>query len=112
MYADFEYYKNDFYGSFIADKELFNGLCVKAAAYIDKITYNRICKDEVTADVKNAVCAVCEVFAQDYGRGGIKSESCDGYSVTYEDDKALYGKLRAAAMLYLPQNLTYAGCDV
>lgn len=110
MYADFEYYKNNFFGRVIENEPLFNGLCAKAAAYIDKITYNRIC--EVTADVKNAVCAVCEVFAQDYGRGGIKSESCDGYSVTYEDDKVFYGKLRAAAMLYLPQNLTYAGCDL
>lgn len=112
MYADFEYYKNNFFGRVIADEMLFNSLCIKAVAYINRITYNRICSDDITDDIKNAVCAVCEVFAEVDGRGGIKSESNDGYSVTYEDDKALYGRLRVAAMLYLPQNLMYAGCDV
>ena len=110
MYVDFEYYQNDFHGRTITDSVVFESIEIKAAAYINKITYSRINKQNLTDEVKNAVCAVCEIWAEFEGHDGIRSENNDGYSVTYEDNDVRYAKMRAAAMLYLPYRLIYSGC--
>ena len=74
MYADYAYYKDSFGGDLTAEE--FNRYARKA---------------EVTEQVKNAVCAAAEAVAEIRGGvanipQGIKSESTDGYSVTYNND--------------------------
>ena len=104
-YVDYGYYKYRFGGMAISFPEAFIGASLKAEAYINKITFGRI--TEVTDDIKNAVCAVCEVYAAYDGREGIAGENNDGYSVTYKDDRER--QLYEAARTFLPSELLYRG---
>ena len=105
-YISYAYYKDDYLGTFISSPEEFSNVSLRAEAYIDKITYGNI--SVVNEDVKNAVCAVCDVISRFDKQIGIKSESVDGYSVTLDNSqssKALFD----AASLFLPPYLLYRG---
>ena len=109
-YVDFDYYKNTFCGRQIASEEEFNSLEVRARAYVDKITFGRARAD--MDEVKNAVCACCEVY-QTYGQHeGISSEDNDGYRVTYlSNSRLMANRLYRSAQLYLSEELMYRGYD-
>nr|DAH37250.1 MAG TPA: Head Tail Connector Protein [Caudoviricetes sp.] len=114
QYVDFLYYKEVFKGTVIPSETVFNGLEIKAQAYVDKITFGRI-TDEIagTEAVKNAICAACETQFQYSGHEGVASESNDGYSVSYSgDEKAAERAMYSAAKLFLPSELLYQGVDM
>lgn len=76
-YVDYDYYKNEFYGTAIADVD-FPGLAVRASAMVDHCTGGRArsaSKDGLTA-VKNATCALAEVM-QDENRLNMSTFSTD-----------------------------------
>lgn len=111
-YADFEYYKNEFCGAAITEKEQFDALEVRAQAYVDKLTYGRAKAHTQDESVKNAVCACCEVYAQYSGHEGISSEDNDGYRVTYTSNARREGThLYNSAAMYLPTGLLYRGWE-
>lgn len=89
MYADYAYYKDSFGGALTAEE--FNRYARKAERFLNYVVMGKI--SEVTEPVKNAVCAAAEAVAE-IREGvanipqGIKSESTDGYSVTYKDYNA------------------------
>lgn len=67
-YVDYDYYKNEFYGTSIAESD-FPGLAVQASAMVDYYTSGQArtaTGDNLTA-VKNATCALAEVV-QDENR--------------------------------------------
>ena len=113
VYADYVYYAEVFRGAAIPSAALFDSLSVKATAYIRKITFGRSDKafEDMENDIKNAMCAVCEIYYNTMGSEGIKSESNDGYSVTYADTATNETSLLNAAKLYLPCELLYRGFD-
>lgn len=86
-YADYAYYKDSFGGTLAAEE--FNRYARKAERFLNYVIMGEI--SEVTEQVKNAVCAAAEAVAE-IREGvanipqGIKSESTDGYSVTYNND--------------------------
>lgn len=108
MYTDYSYYKNDF-GSQKAEEADFNRLLSLAEKYIDKITFNRI--KEADDDVKNAVCAVVDILADNYQASDIVSESNDGYSVSYKREN-FEKKIYKTAKTYLPSYLLYKGVEL
>lgn len=89
MYADYAYYKDSFGGTLAAEE--FNRYARKAERFLNYVIMREI--PEVTEQVKNAVCAAAEAVAE-IREGvanipqGIKSESTDGYNVTYKDYNA------------------------
>jgi len=104
----FDYYKDVFLGSEITSQKDFKRLELRAIAYVDKITFGRIC--EMTESVKCAVCSVCDALKRREVRGGIKQEQNDGYSVTYHDNiSPEYDSLYMAASVFLPAELLYKG---
>ena len=106
-YVDFDYYAFQFGGTAIGSPELFTKNARKAEAYIDKITFGQII--DVTDAVKNAVCAVCDIFAG-YDHVGVASESNDGYSVSYSSDESARAReMYKAAQMFLPSELLYRG---
>lgn len=112
QYADFTYYYGTYYGRTISSYEEFNSLEVRAGAYVNKITFGRAEKAADTENVKNAVCAVCDVLKKYEFREGIASENNDGYSITYENGSSnIQQRLLEAAILYLPAELLYRGVD-
>jgi hypothetical protein len=111
----YEYYKSGFLGNAIPSEADFNRLCLRAGSFIDCVTFGRLdlaAWQEVVDEtaLKNAVCAVCDALYAQAGREGIKSESNDGYSVTYTDDSCAKNMLLAARQ-FLPAEVFYKGAD-
>ena len=105
--TDFEYYCDMFAGKEITDISEFDSCEIKARAFVDKITFGRI--TQMSDDVKNAVCAVCEEISAMEGKEGIKSESNDGYSVVYDVENDSFLRYKRAAEMFLPAELLYRG---
>lgn len=84
MYVDYEFYKN--LGGQIPEN-LFPEIEVKAEAYISYFTYFQGDIFSIESErVKLAVCSASDAIYRHVKAGetaGIKSESNDGYSVTY-----------------------------
>lgn len=124
MYATYEDYTNTYGGSTISSED-WPRLEVRAAAYIDEITYERL-KDgrPIPQEVVLAVCAVADVLtAEDaaaraaLSSAGVKSFNNDGYSETLATPAEVRGQYanekRKAAAVFLPLShpLRYAGVD-
>lgn len=119
MYADYEYYRDTYYGDVVEEAD-WPKTEREASAYIDRITYNRLHQGpEIPDAARMAVCAVADVV-QRYADAaaaprGVKSENVDGYTVTFDGAADLAtneaAELDHAAGLYLPRShpLRYAG---
>lgn len=113
-YIDYNYYLRAECWDKI-DNVDFSRIARKASAFVREITFDRINEENLSDDVKDAVCAVCEVLWQDellrkqYGGREVKSENSDGFSVTFVTEEAagrtheerLQKKMYAAARPYL-----------
>lgn len=113
MYADYPYYTNSWAGTLIPAQE-FNQYCAKAERLVNFVTQHRII--EVTDEVKNAICAAAEASYEIRSSvanvpQGVKSESTDGYSVTYKDYNADELKLKEqnAMLAAIRQELSGTG---
>lgn len=107
MLADYSYYTREYRGTQIETEAEFSALQIRAEAYINKITFGRA---DDSNGVKNAVCAVCEVYAKYAAREGISSEDNDGYRITYASSSRFAdNQLYRAARLYLPDEMLYRG---
>lgn len=111
-YTDYQFYIEVYNGTM--PETSFERRVVAASAYIRKITFDRVSENDIPDEVKYACCAVCDVIddiesAKVAGKT-VKSESNDGYSVTFETDTL--DRLYDAAYLYLePTGLLSMGCD-
>lgn len=90
MYVSYSYYVKNYGGSQIASKEEFQRAAREAESYIRYLTCvnGDIFADAVQTDViKNAVCAAadaCQDARMEQKSGGnLKSESKDGFSVSF-----------------------------
>ena len=80
--ADFEYYEKE-YGGTLLERAGFYRLALRASAIVDAYTFGRASKCGLDV-VKDTVCAVADVIYKNENRN-IKTETNDGYSVTYND---------------------------
>ena len=95
----------------------YNRLAVKASAYLDRVTFNRLAAvtDAPTLELaKLACCAVADAMADIERNPGVQAESNDGVSVTYAvgagPAKADGKRLRETAGLFLGgTDLLYRG---
>ena len=114
MYADYDYYTSVYAGSLSEDD--FARLSVAARRYINMITMGRACTapESVRGDLADCMCAIVdEMYMQQQTSGAdIASESNDGVSVTYRDNRGSpEQRLQGIAMQYLASTgLMYAGC--
>lgn len=129
-YADYEYYSGIYGGSAIAEGDWLYW-ANRACAKVDFLTFGRTARlesavlpEDTFAAVQNAVCAVAEIyFRYDTKRaarevatqhGAMKSESNDGYSVTYagaeaDDDSSLAASADAEAVEMIGEYLAHTG---
>lgn len=107
--VDSAYYHNVFGGTM----HLTNADFLKAQAYVDRITFGRISDGDVDENVKNAVCAVAEVYGSSDSHLGIQMEDNDGYRIQYRAESNTQTAIRkqCAAALFLPAELLYRGMD-
>lgn len=115
VYATYGYYVDKYGGVAISKEHVFNRMVRKASQYIDMFTFGRI--NEGNADtfpsLSPCACDMAEAIFFELGEKGDKkekkSETIDGYSVTYVTEGAdgglseekLKRKLYALAKLYL-----------
>ena len=88
MYAEYDFYLNDYKGSAIPDALAYDRAAIDASAYLDYITHNRIkdLADGIMEKVKLAQCAIADVCykqAQGDVANVVSSESVGNHSVTY-----------------------------
>ena len=86
-YADYNYYSMEYRGTEVS-KTAFEQNLKWATALIDTITFGRLRSLEVIPDcVKDAICCAVEKYSayQKLRNQELKSESNDGYSVSYAD---------------------------
>lgn len=84
-YADYEFYKEKANGT--ALKDVFNAEVLEASFFLQYLTMGKSDKDQPEA-LKYAVCKIADMYIQEKTQrnnaaGSIKSESNDGYSVSY-----------------------------
>lgn len=110
MYAEYEFYTEQFGGSIIP-QTAFNRQAIRASRYLDQVTFNRI--KEVTPDIQLATCEIAEAYynAQEHEGKEIASESVGSQSVSYVATvKSFEAKCYDLARLYLGgTNLLYRG---
>lgn len=126
VYATYQDYTKKYSGTAVTAEDVFNRLARRASAYIDMFTFGRINEGNVNSFPSLSVC-VCDMvdtifFSED--KDGLKrekkSESTDGYSVTYVAEgidgelaeEKLKKKLYSIAKLYLINTgLLYCGVN-
>ena len=111
IYADYDYYLNEYSGSAVAEAD-FTRLSRQASAYLDSLTYGKIRGPWVDdSRVKDACCAIAEIMYKQEQGGEVASESNDGASVTYvTSGKSAEQEMYYFAVLYLSNTgLLYAG---
>ncbi|MEG1396089.1 MAG: hypothetical protein RSC82_03840 [Oscillospiraceae bacterium] len=115
--VDYAFYACAFQGT--ATKENFERLAVKASAYLDRLTFDRI-TDTLPAPIlqraKLACCGVVDALLLNEQGGGVASETNDGISVTYvagvSNSKSETQRIREAAALFLGgTGLLYRGVE-
>ena len=121
MYAEYDFYLNDYKGSAIPDATAYDRAAIEASAYLDYITHNRIDVEELTEALKDKVklaqCAVADVCykqAQDDVANVVSSESVGNHSVSYAVSKVSFKQREiekySKAKLYLRgTGLLYGG---
>lgn len=110
-WVDYAYYQKNFGGSKISPNSFIN-LEIKARAFINTITFNRIDANHLTEDIKNAVCAVAEQMKSIEETGGLKqSETVGRHSVSYfiAPGSSNKSELYTTASMYLTAELLYRG---
>lgn len=117
MYADFDFYKNSFFGKTISEED-YPHLSVLADGYVDYITRNKAQKYDKGNDVKMACCALAELYfvneASKEEGAGKKSETVGSWSASYfsyaESCAQMSDQLYATARRYLANTgLLYRG---
>lgn len=106
MFADYEFYKNEFGGTKIKDDAQYKYLANQASKYIEKYT------NEVDADTKFCECALVEYLDNSIKQGNITSESIpNAYSVSYaSNDKATrLSEINSILELYLGDKYSSVG---
>ncbi|MCR0259979.1 MAG: hypothetical protein ACLUQK_03355 [Clostridium sp.] len=90
-YTTYEFYTRDFYGDMIP-QESFSKYELKARFELDRYTFGRVKGLPITTVIEQCMCELMEyLFANDHrAKGnGISSESTDGHSVTFKDEKTV-----------------------
>ena len=95
MYADYDFYLNDYKGSVIPDASAYDRVAVEASAFLDYVTHNHIkdLTDEMMVKVKLAQCAIADVCykqEKDDVANVVSSESVGNHSVSYAVSKVSF----------------------
>lgn len=117
MYADFNYYKTEYFGTTIPSETSYNYYGRLSSAYIEQATFGRATSAKVK--VKECECRIAEILYannESFNEESreVKSESVGGWSKTFvenhKNDDALASKISEAIHLYLGSTgLLYCG---
>ena len=106
---EYNFYKTK-HGGRLSEEE-FNINIQKATLYLEELTHGRNIPANMTARVLFAACELADFIANQTTKSGvIKSETVDGYSVTYDNAVTqMKAQVIAQQWLTFPVNLIYSG---
>lgn len=87
-YVDYKYYTDEYGGTYIQNDKDFKRAEKLAEAFVNQVTFGRIPRLLILTDsIKDAVCSAADTIALqgEKKKSLVKSESNDGYSVSYAD---------------------------
>lgn len=90
QFCDFNFYNQTFLGDIIKDERNFNKLSKEASMVINQYTYSKArdlteLSEDVATSIKECCCSLTELLYSYSKTSKKKSESCEGWSVTYSD---------------------------
>lgn len=106
MFADFQYYQNDFKGTKIKTADEYQYLAQQSSKYISKYT------TEVNDDTKSCECALSEYLQVVKQQGNMTSESIpNAYSVSWgaSDKNTRMSEINTILELYLGNKYSSVG---
>lgn len=111
MLTDFGFYIENYGGELIPNDKVFDRLNVKASSFINKITFNRIDKDNVQDEIKFAICSMVDEIYNNDRIGNKTTETVGNHTISYAklNEKDMNAKLYNIAKTFLPEELLYRG---
>ncbi len=121
MFADFEFYQQEYHGTAIKTAPSYSYYGGLAAEYIEQATFGRAisANGDNLKKIKKCECKLADILAVNHEDGNesereVKSESVGGWSKTFAEnkrsDEALASKIRSTLNLYLGlTGLLYSG---
>lgn len=114
-YCDYDFYASEHCGTMA--EEDFNREILRASAYVDMVTMNRITAsvlNKFADQIKLAACAACDVYHAADNGGEIASESVGGWSRSYSSSgMTTQQKLQDSVEIYLQATgLLYRGAVI
>lgn len=104
----FQFYKNVYGGKKIRDEQAFHSVFTEAVQYIRKYTYYNL---EISSDIlnlKECICAICDILFLKKDTEALDSEEFDTFKKKYKFvDWEL--EIQKRLFLYLPENMLYRG---
>lgn len=96
--VDYDFYIDNYEGSSIPESS-FKNMSIKASAYVNKNTYNRIKESNIDDNIKNCTCEIADLlYSQDIKKLKIEdikmvaSETVGKHSKTYVNNSNLIDK--------------------
>ena len=80
-------------------EDRFQAALKKAERFLNVVTFGRLSHAEPTEDTSACLCELAELFYEESFRSGLKSETADGYSATYDGD--IFRRASEIASMYL-----------
>lgn len=105
QYVNYEYYQAQYQGT-VLDEGTFPRYCRMVCHLADVLTAHRLDNALVTDPMRDALCAAAECWQEQQLRGDVKSETNDGYAVTFGNApqhtplQILYAALHDSGLLY------------
>lgn len=115
-YVDYKYYQEEYGGTHIKTEKDFKRAEKFAEAFVDQVTLGRIPKlPNLIDSIRDAICNTADSIAiqREKKEATVKSESNDGYSISYADaasDASLRNEMYRTVRTYLANTgLLYRG---
>ncbi len=109
VYVDYSFYKDEYCGTYVPEED-FDNLSVRATAKLNAYLGGELEEDEITDEVKFAICEICDLMLASLNHSGIEYERNDGYWVSYEDEERTDARIISCIKTWLAgSELLYRG---
>lgn len=102
--VDYTYYQETFGGE-LTEIEFLRSL-PKAQAYLRGATRGRVLPEDT--NVCFCICELCDIFSKE-GEAAVVSESCDGFSVSYDREAQKHPAWETVKAYLAPEGFLYGG---
>ena len=108
-YADYKFYNEQYCGNTVTEDD-FPHYEKRAVFQLGRFLGTELSFDEITDEVRYAVCEICDILCETDSHSGIEYERNDGYWVSYESGLSAKDKIKSCVHTWLSgSGLLYRG---